>query len=105
VTVTVSGSTSVPVAASLYTYSAAPAITSLSPKKGPAGTSVTIHGANLEEVSQVDFGTTPAEDLEVLSVSEVRVVAPPGTGAVDVTATSPNGTSPTTKKARFKYAK
>ncbi len=107
VTVTVGGAVSAPGPASSFTYlePAVPTITLLSPKKGPQGTTVTVHGANLGEVSQVDFGATPGEHLELLSASELRVTAPTGIGTVNVTAKNPNGTSAISKKARFKYSR
>lgn len=83
-----------------------PAVTGLTPAKGveAGGTEVTITGANLTNVTSVEFGATPAESFEVLSSSSIIAIAPAGAkGVVDVTVTSAGGTSAITKKDRFKY--
>jgi hypothetical protein len=83
-------------------------VTGLSPSGGPAigGTSVTVIGSGFSGATSVQFGTTSvalsAED--VLSDSQVSVTTPPGSGTVDVTVTTPLGTSPTTGADHFNYA-
>jgi lysophospholipase L1-like esterase len=61
-------------------------ITSITPATGPmrGGTPVTIVGSNLSGVTAVRFGTAAAQ-FTVVDNTEVTTVAPPGSGAVDVT--------------------
>jgi hypothetical protein len=85
-----------------------PAITSLSPKAGPAaaGTEVTIKGENFEEVSELAFAGTPASDVQTLSSHELQVVSPEhAVGNVDVAVTASGGSSTATSKSKFKYKK
>ncbi|MFH8381611.1 IPT/TIG domain-containing protein, partial [Kitasatospora sp. NPDC018058] len=67
-----------------------------SPNAGPAagGDTVTLTGLGLNAATQVHFGSAPATIVsgDVLGFSLV-VVAPPGSGTVAVTVTTPNGTS------------
>ncbi|MFF2143683.1 IPT/TIG domain-containing protein [Kitasatospora sp. NPDC058190] len=67
-----------------------------SPNAGPAagGNTVTLTGLGLNAATQVLFGSAPATIVagDVLGFSLV-VVAPPGSGTVAVTVTTPNGTS------------
>ena len=98
-----------------------PIVTSVEPNSGPSagGTQVTIKGADFEGaiwfkvplctletsvVSWVDFGSTPAKSVNVVSESEITAVAPPGAGMVDVTVTSrPAGHSPLIPGDQFSY--
>ncbi|MEU7633741.1 IPT/TIG domain-containing protein [Nocardia sp. NPDC049220] len=78
-----------------YTYQAAPIITSLDPAQGAtsSGNAVTVTGANLVSTRAVLFGTAPAS-FTVTSDSKIIAYAPPGVaGPVDVTASTPGGTS------------
>ncbi|MEU6973917.1 IPT/TIG domain-containing protein [Kitasatospora aureofaciens] len=67
-----------------------------SPNAGPAagGNTVTLTGLGLNAATQVLFGSAPATIVagDVLGFSLV-VMAPPGSGTVAVTVTTPNGTS------------
>jgi alpha-tubulin suppressor-like RCC1 family protein len=78
------------------TLSPVPTITSIEPNYGSAsgGTNVTITGTNLSEVSAVKFGSTSAASFEVQSETKITATAPPGTGVVPVSVTSPGGTVP-----------
>ncbi len=89
-----------------FQMSSAPLVGELEPDSGPpaGGTSVAIIGGNLEGASAVDFGTAGAEHFEVVSDDEILAVAPPGSGIVNVTVTSPQGTSVTAPDDRFIYA-
>ncbi|MFE4652290.1 IPT/TIG domain-containing protein [Streptomyces sp. NPDC056707] len=72
-----------------------PGLTSLSPNQGPTagGTTVTLTGTNLGDVTTVQFGTT-ATAFTIVSPTQITATAPPGSeGAVQVTAISPGGTS------------
>jgi hypothetical protein len=82
-----------------------PSVTKLSPSKGPAigGTSVTITGSHLDEASAVHFGPLIAASFKVLSANKLTAITPAGTAAkLDVTVTTPQGTSETTLADRFK---
>ena len=86
-----------------------PVVTSISPTFGPGrgGTTVTISGNNLCDVSAVHFGTVSSHATVIHpptgSVCTVSAVSPPGTGVVDVTVTDPGGTSLTGPQDHFSY--
>ncbi len=83
-----------------------PTVTKLKPKSGLAtgGTSVTITGTNFAAPATVRFGVTLAKEVTVSSSTSITVVSPAGTaGTVDVTVTTPDGTSAISKKDHFKY--
>jgi alpha-tubulin suppressor-like RCC1 family protein len=82
-----------------------PTVTSVSPALGPAGggTTVTIAGDNFEEATSVRFGTAQAASFTVDSPTSITATAPPGHGAVDVTVTTPSGTSPPSAADRFTF--
>ncbi|MGW2375376.1 IPT/TIG domain-containing protein, partial [Kitasatospora sp. NPDC001683] len=75
-----------------YTYGTVPVITSLTPTSGTAGTSVVINGSGFTGTSSVHFGTASAA-FTVLSDGQIQATAPAGTGTVQVTVTTPAGTS------------
>jgi hypothetical protein len=84
----------------------APAVTALSPKSGsPAGgTLVKITGTGLTGATDVMFGSAEAYIVAINSNTSMSVEAPPGSvGAVNVTVTTPGGTSAITSKDRFSY--
>ncbi len=105
VTVTTPAGTSATGPATRFTYVPAPTIQKLSSKGGPGsgGTTVTITGTNLEEVTSVAFGASAAKEFTVSSATTIVAVSPPGAGAVNVTATAPGGTSATSKHTVFSY--
>jgi hypothetical protein len=83
----------------------APAITKVAPDTGPVtgGTAVILTGRNFTGATEVDFGSTPAS-FSVGSANKISAEAPPGMeGTVDVTVTTPEGTSPITAADRFFY--
>ena len=86
---------------------AVPVVSSVSPNAGPLGgtTGVTITGSNFTGATAVDFGTGHAgTDATVVSPSEITVNAPAESAAtVDVTVTTPNGTSATSSADQFTY--
>ena len=61
-----------------------------------------IFGFNLEGTSAVDFGTNAAT-FSVTSNNEIQATSPAGTGTVNVTVTTPNGTSATSSRDQFTY--
>ena len=87
-----------------FSYEAS-SVTGVSPATGPAAgaTSVTISGTRLNGASAVHFGATAASEYEVRSPSEILAVSPPGSGAVDITVTTPEGTSAATPADQFVY--
>ncbi|MEU8822293.1 IPT/TIG domain-containing protein [Streptomyces sp. NPDC048636] len=92
VTVTTLGGTSGSVT---YIYLAAPALTSVVPNQGPTagGTTVTLTGSGLLGATSVLFGATPATSFTVVSATQITATAPPGSGTVQITVTTPGGTS------------
>lgn len=86
-----------------FTYAAGPVITSISPSTGSAATIVTITGTGLTNASLVSFGGTLATPLTVTD-STVTVSAPSRPlGTVNVTITTPLGTSAISAAAQFTY--
>ena len=88
--------------------SAPPTVASVSPSSGPAngGTIVTVTGTNLYVGSSfaVDFGTSPATNVSVSSPTQLTATAPAGSvGTVNVTVTTPAGTSTTGAADDFTY--
>ncbi|MGX1854711.1 beta strand repeat-containing protein [Streptomyces sp. NPDC055299] len=94
VTVTTPGGTSNGVAFT-YTSVSVPVLSSVSPTSGSTagGTTVTLTGTGLANASAVRFGGTAASSLSVVSDTLITAVAPAGTGTVQVTVTTPGGTS------------
>lgn len=109
VTVVNEGGTSEVNADDRYTYVApghGPAITEVSPRKGPAagGASVTIAGTSFVGVTAVDFGSVEAASYVVESPTSISAVSPPGTtGLVEVAVTTPNGESGISTKDRYRF--
>jgi hypothetical protein len=108
VTVTTVGGTSANTSASQFDYTAAagtPTVTNVSPDYGPpaGGTAVTVTGSGFTDATEVDFGSTPVTAFTVDSDNVLTTVAPPGSGAVDVTVTDVAGTSLTGAGDQFYY--
>ncbi|MFE7354129.1 IPT/TIG domain-containing protein [Streptomyces sp. NPDC057543] len=75
------------------TAAAAPVITASSPSSGAAGTAVTLTGTGFTTASAVTFGGTPSASFTVVSATGITAVAPAGAGTVQITVTTPDGTS------------
>ncbi|WP_344441483.1 IPT/TIG domain-containing protein, partial [Kitasatospora nipponensis] len=76
-----------------FTYApAAPVITVSTPASGPAGATVTLTGSGFTGVTSVHFGAVAAT-FTVVSDTQVLTTAPAGSGTVQITVTSPSGTS------------
>ncbi len=105
VTVTTPVGTSATSPADQFTYIAAPTVTVLSPTSGTTagGTPVTITGTGFTGATAVDFGPTAATNVSVVSATSITADSPAGTGTVDVTVTTPGGTSPTSSADQFTY--
>ncbi len=82
-----------------------PAVSGLNPSSGSVtgGKTVTITGKNLAGATAVRFGSVEARSFNVESEEAITAVSPPGTGTVDVTVTTPGGTSATEATDRFTY--
>ncbi|MGP8059556.1 MAG: IPT/TIG domain-containing protein [Acidimicrobiales bacterium] len=83
-----------------------PVVNAVSPTSGPTtgGTTVTISGSNFLGATAADFGSVAAPSFTVTSDTSMTVTAPPhGAGIVDVTVTSPRGTSSTSSGDQFAY--
>ena len=82
-----------------------PTVTAVSPNDGPeaGGTSVTITGSNFNEATAVTFGPSEATSFKVESDTSIIAVAPAGTSTVDVTVSTPGGTSTTSSADEFSY--
>jgi hypothetical protein len=107
VTVTTLGGTSLTSAADHFRYlqTAPLLVKKLSPNTGAfiGGTPVIISGSAFVGATAVDFGSTSATSFTVKSQNTIKAIAPPGTGTVDVTVTTPEGTSPTSSADQFSY--
>jgi hypothetical protein len=107
VTVTTPSDTSPAVSADQYTYqNPTPTVTEVSPPGGTlaGGTSVTISGTNFTGATAVKFGTTAATVFTVVSATQITATTPASsTGTVDVTITTPFGTSPTSMDDQYTY--
>jgi uncharacterized repeat protein (TIGR02543 family) len=105
VTVSTLGGSSQATTAAKYTFVAPPTITEVTPTIGPTkgGTTVTIWGSNFVGTVLVRFGEKRGTAVRVLSSSEVTVTAPPGSGAVYVTASALGGSSETSATSRYRY--
>lgn len=86
-----------------------PTVTKLKPATGPVGggTTVTISGTNFSGVTSVKFGATDATSFTlqtIKGVTSISAVAPAeAPGKVDVTVTTPGGTSAISTKDRFSF--
>ena len=109
ITVTTSAGTSAISAADQFTYTTttAPTVTGISPTTGhvTGGTAVTVTGAGFTGATAVNFGTTPGTSLNVVSSTQITIVSPVhAAGIVNVTVTTPLGTSATSVNDQFGYA-
>jgi hypothetical protein len=105
VMVTTPSGTSVSNVGNQFTYQA-PAVSRISPKTGTGGTPVAIVGSYLKGTSTVLFGSVPSTSFTVNAAgTSVTAVAPPQTGLeVDVTVTTPGGTSVIGPDDHFTYS-
>ncbi len=95
ITVTTKGGTSATSSADHFTYKTpAPTVSTVSPKSGPqaGGTSVTITGQNLSGATGVSFGGTAAT-INSDSSTVITVTSPAGSGTVNITMTTPGGST------------
>jgi hypothetical protein len=80
-------------------------VTAISPTSGPAagGTSVTITGTGFIGATAVKFGSASATSYTVGSGTQISAISPPGTGTVNITVTTPAGTTATSVADQFTY--
>jgi hypothetical protein len=107
VVVTTAAGSSATSSADQYTYTAAsaPAVTSVTPSSGPTGggTVVIINGTDFWGALQVMFGSIAATTFWINPDGSITAIAPAGTGTVDITVTTPSGTSATSSSDQFTY--
>ncbi len=111
VLVTTPVATSAAVTADKFTYGTAsgtvPTVTGVSPATGSTDgdTPVTITGTNFTGATAVDFGLLPAADVTVVSATKITADSPAQPGfVVDVTVTTPSGTSAPVAADHFTYS-
>ncbi len=82
------------------------AVTGVNPDSGaPSGnTSVTITGTDLGNASAVDFGSNNPGTITADSATSITATSPAGTGTVDITVTTPDGTSAANPGDEFTYS-
>jgi hypothetical protein len=88
------------------TFVAAPTVTGISPTNGPiaGGTSVAITGTGFTGATAVKFGTIAATSYTVNSATSITATSPAGSaGTVDITVTTPGGTSATSSADQFTF--
>jgi hypothetical protein len=78
----------------------APAVTSISATSG----SVTVNGTDFAPGATVNFGGNAATNVIVISPNQLTATAPVGCGTVDVTVTTPDGTSAISPADQFTYS-
>ena len=109
VKVTTAGGTTATVPADRFTYVVPPqpTVTGVSPTSGPStgGTTVTLTGTGLTGATAVNFGAgNPAIFFTVNSPTSATITSPAGPiGIVDVTVTTPGGTSAVNGVDKFTY--
>jgi hypothetical protein len=87
-----------------FTYVPPPVITSVSPSTGPTigGNTVTISGSGFQSGATVLFGSTTAA-VTFINSSTLSVVAPAGTGTINISIDNPDGQN-TTALLVYSYA-
>jgi hypothetical protein len=85
----------------------APVVAGVSPHGGPVGGGnwVMVHGTNLLGARAVYFGRVRAAGVDVLSVSQLKALAPAhASGTVDVVVAGPSGRSQVSPADRYSFA-
>jgi hypothetical protein len=78
----------------------------MSPHKGPAvgGAKVMLTGRNFDSVVAIRFGGVCSTNFTVTSATSITATAPPETPKiVDVTVITSAGTTPVSKRDRFRF--
>ena len=105
VTVTTTDGTSATSMADQFTYISPPTITSLTTPAGPAngGSTVYIYGLDLGGAMAVNFGQTAGTIVSNGGTFLVATSPAAAAGTVDVTITTPNGTTAVSTADKFTY--
>jgi hypothetical protein len=114
ITVQTVGGTSSTSSADQYTYEPVPTVTGVSPQDGilAGGNTVTVNGTEFTGASVVKVGTTSVSQcpgttcFNIVSAAQITVDGFPAggsPGAVDITVTTPLGTSTTTPADQYTY--
>jgi hypothetical protein len=106
VTVTTPEGISAVTSADQFTYvPEGPVVEKLSRTQGPVkgGAKVKVKGFNLAGATAVHYGAKEATSFTVESSKSIATVVPQGAGTVDVTVTTPEGTSPITPGDEYTY--
>jgi hypothetical protein len=107
VTVTTLGGTTATTPADEFRYlqKAPLLVKKVSPSTGAltGGTMVHITGSAFVGATAVHFGSASARSFTVSSEGRIEAIAPAGTGTVDVSVTTPEGTSPASSADQFSY--
>jgi hypothetical protein len=69
-------------------------VIALTRSSGPPGSTVGIQGVGFADATGVSFGGAPASLFTVSDDQAIVAESPPGSGTVEVTVTTPRGTSP-----------
>lgn len=107
ITVTTSKGTSTVNSAEEFTYVTTAAIQNLSPRRGgtTGGNKVTIIGSGFSGATAVDFGSSPAASFAINSTQSITAVSPEEpVGTVNVSVTTPDGTSPIDPADQYTFA-
>jgi hypothetical protein len=80
-------------------------VTAVTPDDGPesGGSPVIITGANFGGATRVQFENAEATSFKVDTESQIEAIAPPGTGYVSVSVTTPVGTSQRGSADAYRY--
>ena len=100
--VTTAAGASVTSAVDQFSYLAIPMITAVEPSEGVAGDTVTVKGNGFSDLTDLTFGSASVEPTNV-SDTQITLAVPAGEGTVDVTVTTPAGTSAVTDADQFTY--
>ena len=107
ITVTTPGGSSPTSAADKFTYyprSRRSRASTPPPARSAGGTSVTITGTGFAGATAGQFGSTAATSFTVVSDTSITATSPAASsGTIDVTVTTPGGTSPTSSNDQFTY--
>ncbi len=105
ITVTTPNGTSAAGGSDQFTYLPAPTVSGIAPSTGvvTGGQSITITGANFAGATAVKFGGASATSFTVNSATSISATSPAGSGTVDITVTTPGGTSANSGSDQFTY--
>ena len=98
--VTTPAGTSLVVPQDRFTYLV---VAGVNPQYGVPGTQVTVTGSGFTGATAVHFGGNSGTNLIVVNDNQIMVTAPAGNTTVDVTVTTPAGTSPPGTADNFAY--